>query len=93
MYQICKNARLGLGPIQKCKIQQLLHLLLHKLVQFGMKMRTIKLQREIIVRNHDGHSHRIQYYYGCYDPLQYLLLFPEGEPGWHRGISKKKGRQ
>lgn len=47
-------------------------------------------EREIIVRNHDGHNHIIQYYYGCYDPLRYPLLFPRGEPGWHRGIKKKK---
>ncbi|KAK9688716.1 hypothetical protein RND81_09G006000 [Saponaria officinalis] len=28
------------------------------------------------------------HYYGCYDPLQYPLLFPRGESGWHQGISR-----
>ncbi|XP_019189454.1 PREDICTED: uncharacterized protein LOC109183853 isoform X2 [Ipomoea nil] len=45
--------------------------------------------------NHDirvfaktGQSHSVKYNYGCYDPLQYPLLFPYGESGWHEGISK-----
>lgn len=45
-------------------------------------------ERDIIVHKHDGHSRRISYYYGCYDSLQYPLLFPLGEPGWHQGIKK-----
>ncbi|KAL6530200.1 hypothetical protein OROHE_014553 [Orobanche hederae] len=28
-----------------------------------------------------GKIHRVHYYYGCYDPLQYPLLFPYGESG------------
>ncbi|XP_058189253.1 uncharacterized protein LOC131306842 [Rhododendron vialii] len=47
-------------------------------------------KRSIIVQKHDGHSKRISYYYGCYDSLQYPLLFPLGEPGWHQGIKKIK---
>ncbi|XP_058218194.1 uncharacterized protein LOC131329133 [Rhododendron vialii] len=43
-------------------------------------------ERDILVQKHDGHSERIKYYYRCYDSLQYLMLFPFGEPGWHRGI-------
>ena len=34
------------------------------------------------------HSHRVQYYFGCYDPLQYPLLFPYGDTGWHQGIQR-----
>ena len=30
----------------------------------------------------------VNYYYGCYDPLQYPLLFPFGKNGWHCGIQK-----
>lgn len=45
-------------------------------------------ERDILVEKHDGHSVAIKYYYGCYDPLQYPLLFPYGEPGWHRGIKR-----
>ncbi|KAG5537451.1 hypothetical protein RHGRI_024770 [Rhododendron griersonianum] len=48
-------------------------------------------ERDIIVRKQeDGQSQKINYYYGCYDPLQYPLLFPSGEPGWHQGIKKVK---
>ncbi|KAL6585003.1 hypothetical protein OROMI_004292 [Orobanche minor] len=35
-----------------------------------------------------GKTHRVHYYYGCYDPLQYPLLFPYVESGWHTGIVK-----
>lgn len=48
---------------------------------------------EITFQKHDGHSKRICYYYGCYDSLQYPLLFPYGEPGWHQGIKKKHTTQ
>ncbi|GAA0145225.1 hypothetical protein LIER_05469 [Lithospermum erythrorhizon] len=32
--------------------------------------------------------HRVQYYYGCYDPLQYVLIFSNGEPGWYCNIPR-----
>ncbi|KAL3536631.1 hypothetical protein ACH5RR_005092 [Cinchona calisaya] len=35
----------------------------------------------IQVYTHGGHSQKIQYYYGCYDPFQYPLMFPYGELG------------
>ncbi|KAL6547449.1 hypothetical protein OROMI_023170 [Orobanche minor] len=35
-----------------------------------------------------GKTYRLHYYYGCYDPLQYPLLFPYGESGWHTRIEK-----
>ncbi|XP_031094289.1 uncharacterized protein LOC115998774 [Ipomoea triloba] len=44
--------------------------------------------RNIRVYAHCGRSQNIQYYYGCYDPLQYPLLFPFGDVGWHEGIQK-----
>nr|XP_027067427.1 uncharacterized protein LOC113693039 [Coffea arabica] len=44
--------------------------------------------RHIQVYTKEGHSRRIQYYYGCYDPLQYPLLFPFGETGWQPGIQR-----
>lgn len=28
------------------------------------------------------------HYYGCYDPLQYPLLRPYGDSGWHHGFKK-----
>ncbi|KAL7230042.1 hypothetical protein ACSBR2_008561 [Camellia fascicularis] len=50
-------------------------------------------ERDILVHKHEGQSQRIRYYYDCYDPLQYPLLFPFGEPGWHQGIKKKQKKQ
>jgi hypothetical protein len=52
------------------------------------------MSRDIIVYSHSGCSHRVQYYFGCYDPLQYPLLFPYGDTGWHQGIQRlEKGKQ
>ncbi|GAA0168423.1 hypothetical protein LIER_40564 [Lithospermum erythrorhizon] len=39
--------------------------------------------RDIRVYARSGHSHHIQPYYACYDRLQYVLMFPGGEPGSH----------
>nr|GMD96753.1 uncharacterized protein LOC109176597 [Ipomoea batatas] len=42
-----------------------------------------------------GYMHIVEGYnifnttiYGCYDPLQYPLLFPHGDIGWHEGIHR-----
>ncbi|GAA0158473.1 hypothetical protein LIER_38660 [Lithospermum erythrorhizon] len=43
---------------------------------------------EIKVYTKSGRSRRVKYYYGCYDPLQYMLIFPNGEPGWHCNIPR-----
>ncbi|XP_012837761.1 PREDICTED: uncharacterized protein LOC105958298 [Erythranthe guttata] len=48
----------------------------------------IPFEHNIIVHAHSGHKHRIRHYYGCYDPLQYPLLFPKGDTGWHQNIFK-----
>jgi hypothetical protein len=42
----------------------------------------------IIVSGKSNQKHRIRHYYGCYDPLQYPLLFPRGESGWNQNIPK-----
>ncbi|XP_042962776.1 uncharacterized protein LOC122297053 [Carya illinoinensis] len=44
--------------------------------------------RDIFVFNHIGGSHLVQYYFGCYDPLQYPLLIPLRDIGWHQGIQR-----
>ncbi|XP_071909310.1 uncharacterized protein [Coffea arabica] len=44
--------------------------------------------RHIQIYTKEGKDHLLQYYYGCYDPLQYPLLFPLGETGWHPGIRR-----
>lgn len=46
----------------------------------------IEQSRNIRVYAHSRKSQNIQYYYGCYDPLQYPLLFSRGEAGWDEGI-------
>ncbi|KAL6547471.1 hypothetical protein OROMI_023192 [Orobanche minor] len=43
---------------------------------------------DIRIYTSSGQTHRVHYYYGCYDPLQYPLLFPFGEIGWHTGIHR-----
>ena len=46
--------------------------------------------RHIQVYTKGLESHRVQYYYGCYDPLQYPLLFPLGETGWQPRIKRPR---
>ena len=36
-----------------------------------------------------GSPRNIEQYYGCYDPLEYPLMFSFGELGWYQGIPKK----
>nr|KAJ0190524.1 hypothetical protein LSAT_V11C800454750 [Lactuca sativa] len=38
--------------------------------------------RDIEVQMHSDQSKSTQYFYGCYDPLQYPLMFPFGELGY-----------
>ena len=40
--------------------------------------------RDSIAYGHVGFSHKVEYCFGCYDPLQYPLLFLHSESGWHR---------
>ncbi|MQM01815.1 hypothetical protein Taro_034574 [Colocasia esculenta] len=55
----------------------------------GNNMET-RYMTDIVVDGHDGTTHKVQSYFGCYDQLQYPLLFPRGESGWHRGIKRNK---
>ncbi|XP_049360644.1 uncharacterized protein LOC125825341 [Solanum verrucosum] len=50
----------------------------------------IPFERDIVVHEHSGKKHRVKHYYGCYDPLQYPLILPNGEGGWHQGIVKSR---
>ncbi|PKA50072.1 hypothetical protein AXF42_Ash021103 [Apostasia shenzhenica] len=43
----------------------------------------------IMIHSSLGQSYRIYHYYGCYDPLQYPLLFPYGDTGWHQTKKRK----
>ncbi|KAG5578001.1 hypothetical protein H5410_058135 [Solanum commersonii] len=42
----------------------------------------------IRIYTRSNQSQILNYYYGCYDPLQYPLLFPYGQSGWHCAIKK-----
>ncbi|XP_027120568.1 uncharacterized protein [Coffea arabica] len=42
----------------------------------------------IQVYSHSDTSHKIKHFYSCYDSLQYPLLFPREECGWHPGIQR-----
>ncbi|PKU86419.1 hypothetical protein MA16_Dca025242 [Dendrobium catenatum] len=48
------------------------------------------IERDIILTSHSGTYRKIKHYFGCYDPLQYPILFPNGEVGWHQKSSKKR---
>jgi len=43
-------------------------------------------ERDILIKRCDNKLERISELNGAYDPLQYPLLFPFGEYGWHDGI-------
>ncbi|KAI0497090.1 hypothetical protein KFK09_023418 [Dendrobium nobile] len=46
------------------------------------------IERDIILTSHSGTYRKIKHYFGCYDPLQYPILFPNGEVGWHQNINR-----
>ncbi|XP_027120495.1 uncharacterized protein [Coffea arabica] len=49
--------------------------------------------KHIQVYSKSGNAQIVKHYYGCYDPMQYPLIFPNGEPGWHLGIEKLSSAQ
>ncbi|CAG8476464.1 17121_t:CDS:2, partial [Dentiscutata erythropus] len=46
-------------------------------------------ERDIRIYRYDEKFQKIFELNGVYDPLQYLLLFPSGEYGWHSGILRR----
>src|SRR6185295_229004 len=50
-------------------------------------------QRDIIIKRFDNKLTRISELHRAYDPLQYPLLFPFGEYGWHKGILRANVQQ
>ncbi|XP_020266738.1 uncharacterized protein LOC109842248 [Asparagus officinalis] len=51
------------------------------------------LNREIIIQEHSGQRHQVKHYYSCYDPLQYPILFPNGESGWQQFIYRGRNER
>ena len=49
---------------------------------------TVDKRCHIQVYTHSNSSRRIHHDFGCYDALQYPLLFPFGQNGWHYGIER-----
>ncbi|XP_073277631.1 uncharacterized protein [Primulina huaijiensis] len=41
----------------------------------------------------DSQTQIIKHYFACYDPMQYPLIFPNGESGWHRKIQRLNQQQ
>src|SRR6185436_16241297 len=50
-------------------------------------------KRDILIKRFDDKLIRISELHGAYDPLQYPLLFPFGEYGWHGGILRANIQQ
>lgn len=50
-----------------------------------------RYSRDVVVHGHSNNSYKVEPYFGCYDPLQYPLLFPLGQTGWHKNIPRCKG--
>lgn len=48
--------------------------------------------RDIQIYPIDGTTKKVSYYSFAYDPVQYPLIHPFGQPGWHSGILKRSGR-
>ncbi|KAK9714009.1 hypothetical protein RND81_06G065300 [Saponaria officinalis] len=51
------------------------------------------LTQDIVFYARSRASHCILDYYSYYDPLQYPILFPYGETGWHRCIYRRNVRR
>lgn len=49
----------------------------------------IQEDRDIIVKKQSGGLQRISLSHSCYDPLHYVLLFPNGDFGWELNMKKK----
>ena len=50
-------------------------------------------EHDTIVHTYSSHKYTIKHYYGCYDPLQYCLLFSKGDVWWHQNILKRNSIQ
>jgi len=47
---------------------------------------------DVIIHYWDGGLQRINPIHRSYDPLFYVLLFPQGDDGWQRGLHRTNGR-
>lgn len=67
----------------------IIYLLLLKLQQYGLiKMMVVLLMHRMFKFILSDKIQRVNCYFGFYDPLQYPLLLPHGQGGWHCGIKK-----
>ena len=49
--------------------------------------------RDLVLRKQSGGLQRIDASYGVYDPLEYPLLFPKGQHGWHTNVRPTQSRR
>lgn len=49
--------------------------------------------RDVVIRLRGGQVQRIAETHRSYDPLEYVLLFPNGEDGWHPELKMANGRK
>ncbi|XP_073154080.1 uncharacterized protein [Henckelia pumila] len=82
--QICKNAGVDQRNYNNPTADQV------AVIWIEGNNSNIPYDRNIMLHGSDGKKHIIKHYFGCYDPLQYPLLFPSGENGWHQNIPKFK---
>lgn len=52
-------------------------------IMFGDGHELHASNRDIVLRLHNGGLQRISEIHPSYDPLHYVLLFPQGDDGWH----------
>lgn len=43
---------------------------------------------DISIYAYSTSKHKVRYYFGCYNPFQYPLLYSNTEYGWHRGSQR-----
>ncbi|PAA67824.1 hypothetical protein BOX15_Mlig001551g15, partial [Macrostomum lignano] len=49
--------------------------------------------RDVVIQLRGGGSQRISETHRSYDPLEYVLLFPNGEDGWHPELLMSNGKK
>ena len=62
-------------------------------IMIGDGYETNPSNRDIVLKLHNGNLQIISELHPSYDPLQYVLLFPKGDDGWHLEIPLIGGTQ
>ena len=46
--------------------------------------------RDVLITLNNGKMQKVSTLSECYDPLRYVMMFPQGDPGWRLGLTKIK---